>query len=143
MNLWLFTKKNLWSIMLVIFLIAVDLLTKYVFYNNWWLKNHDFIEPAMNMWISFSFDVPYALVIPLSFIVLFGFLYFYRYKIFSNIAIMLLVAGTVGNLYDRVVYDGVRDFLVMPNMFIFNIADVFLSLGILIAFAHVFFAKNK
>ena len=143
MNSSLFTKKNLQSILLAIFLVFIDLGTKYIFYNNQWGKNYSFIEPAMNMWISFSFDVPYILVIPLSFIVLFGFLYFYRYKIFSNIAIILLVAGTVGNLYDRVVYDGVRDFLVMPNMFIFNIADILLSLGILIAFAHIFFAKNK
>jgi lipoprotein signal peptidase len=48
------------------------------------------------------------------------------------------MAGTLGNMYDRIVYDGVRDFLVMPDMFIFNVADVLLTVGMLFAIYHMF-----
>jgi len=48
------------------------------------------------------------------------------------------MAGTLGNMYDRVIYGGVRDFLVMPGMFIFNVADILLSVGMIFALYHMF-----
>lgn len=51
---------------------------------------------------------------------------------FLCIALGLILAGTLGNLYDRVVFDGVRDFLHWYKWFdwpVFNIADVCLVCG--------------
>jgi signal peptidase II len=51
------------------------------------------------------------------------------------IALGLILAGTLGNLYDRIIFDGVRDFLhyVLEQPFkfpwVFNIADVCLVCG--------------
>ncbi len=136
-------KKVLTDVVYLIVLIIVDLVSKYLFYNQWIGKNSFWLEPAINMGVSFSFNVSYLLVIPLSLFVLVWFFYLYRYKSFPHISTILLAAWTVGNLYDRIVYDGVRDFLVMPQWFIFNIADVFLSTGMIIAFLYVFFSKTK
>jgi signal peptidase II len=62
-------------------------------------------------------------------------------------ALGLILAGTLGNLYDRLVFDGVRDFLhwhyqsyVWPT---FNLADCFLVCGAGLLLGHAFFAKEE
>jgi signal peptidase II len=134
-----------WIWLLSLFaLVSVDLASKYFFYDLEMWKHSYRLEPVMNIGISFSWSVPYRLVIPLSLVALGWFFYLYHYKLFSKIVILLLIAWTLGNLYDRILFGGVRDFLVLPDMFIFNIADVFLSVGMCIAIYHVLFVqKNK
>lgn len=67
------------------------------------------------------------------------------------LALGMILAGTLGNLYDRVVFSGVRDFLhcyyvaapdkihVWPD---FNIADCCLVTGATVLLVHSFFAKD-
>ncbi len=52
----------------------------------------------------------------------------------------LILAGTVGNCYDRLVHPGVRDFLYFEliNWPIFNFADSFLVCGALLLMLHAF-----
>ncbi len=63
------------------------------------------------------------------------------------LALGLILAGTLGNLYDRVVFGGVRDFLhcyygehVWPD---FNIADCCLVCGACTLLVHSFFVNEK
>lgn len=119
-------------------LLWIDLWTKYFFYNLGLYKELSLIEPAMNMGISFSWAVPYIIIIPLSLWALVWFSYLYHKRSFSKIVTLCLMAGTLGNMYDRVIYGGVRDFLVMPGMFIFNVADILLSVGMIFALYHMF-----
>ncbi len=56
-----------------------------------------------------------------------------------QIAIGLLIAGGIGNLYDRIVFGCVRDFLhPIPSIWpwVSNIADLFLLIGIGVLFFH-------
>ena len=51
---------------------------------------------------------------------------------FLCVSLGLILGGTFGNLYDRVVFDGVRDFLRWYKWFdwyVFNVADVCLVIG--------------
>lgn len=51
---------------------------------------------------------------------------------FLACALGMILAGTIGNLYDRVVFRGVRDFLHWYKWFdwpVFNVADMFLVCG--------------
>jgi lipoprotein signal peptidase len=130
---WMYMVPLLWLMVLL----WIDLWTKYLFYNLELYKDSYWIEPAMNLWISFSLQVPYIIVIPVSLIVLWVFFYLYHTKAFSKIVTLLLIAWTLGNFYDRFIYQWVRDFLVMPHMFIFNIADLFLTCGMLLALYHM------
>lgn len=118
-----------WLILLL--LLAADLLTKYIFFDKRYLADWFFIEPVLNRWISFSLAFPLDIVIILSLVALVVFVWMYYTKSLYMEAFILLVAGTIGNMYDRIVYDGVRDFLVLPEWFIFNLADVWLTLGML------------
>ena len=59
-------------------------------------------------------------------------------------ALGLILAGTIGNLYDRIVFHGVRDFLYWykwVNWPVFNVADCCLVVGAFLLLAQAFFAK--
>lgn len=133
----IYTFIVLWGILL-----AIDLVSKYYFFDQEYLSSYALIEPVMNFWISFSWNLSYAIVIPLTFIAIATFIHFYRKAYFSLFITMLLIVGTVGNLYDRIVYDGVRDFIVMFDWFVYNIADIYLSIAIVMVIYQFLFLKS-
>ena len=60
-----------------------------------------------------------------------------------SLALGLIMAGTLGNCYDRIVMHRVRDFLFFELIKwpIFNLADSCLVCGALVLMAHAFFAE--
>ncbi len=58
-------------------------------------------------------------------------------------ALALLVGGAIGNLYDRVLYGYVIDFLLFHfgkyDFPVFNVADVAIDLGVFLLFVDIFF----
>lgn len=136
-------RKKLCYWLIFLLLLLLDLWTKYLFYDLAIYKDSFFIEPIINMGISFSLDVSYFIVLPFSLLALFWFFYLYYYKSISLIITLLLVTGTLWNLYDRILYWGVRDFLVMPWLFVFNVADMFLTIGIILALIYIHNNNNN
>jgi lipoprotein signal peptidase len=59
-------------------------------------------------------------------------------------ALGLILAGTLGNLYDRLVFDGVRDFLYfhLINWPVFNLADCCLVCGAFLLLAQAFLGRH-
>lgn len=59
-------------------------------------------------------------------------------------ALGLILGGTVGNLYDRVVFHGVRDFLFFYKIDfpVFNVADSCLVCGAIMLVLHALFVKH-
>lgn len=55
----------------------------------------------------------------------------------------LLVAGPLGNGIDRIVHGEVVDWIPAPGDIVFNLADVFALLGILICLAAIFHRAKK
>jgi signal peptidase II len=65
----------------------------------------------------------------------------YRYitKQIQRYIIAVLIAGILGNAYDRVVFSGVRDFVDLGWFPVFNIADIAITVGaIAIILVHFF-----
>jgi signal peptidase II len=63
-----------------------------------------------------------------------------------HLALGLITAGALGNLYDRAVYHGVRDmlkFYVNWFPFIFNVADALLDIGVPLLIARWLFVKEE
>lgn len=63
-----------------------------------------------------------------------------------SVALGLILAGTLGNLYDRVVFGGVRDFLhwyYVVNWPVFNIADCCLVCGASLLLIQAFFLQSQ
>ena len=67
---------------------------------------------------------------------------------FGKILISLIIGGALGNFYDRINYFAVPDFVDFHinnfHWFTFNIADIFISIGIiLILFTEIIFKSKK
>ena len=62
--------------------------------------------------------------------------------------LMIILGGSLGNLFDRVYYRAVPDFIDLNyadyHWFIFNVADIFITIGILcLIFCELIFYKKK
>ena len=59
----------------------------------------------------------------------------------------IIVGGALGNFYDRVIFNAVPDFIDLHygnfHWFTFNLADIFITIGILIFIIKGNFVKNK
>ena len=58
----------------------------------------------------------------------------------------IIIGGAIGNFYDRLIYKAVPDFIDIHynnfHWFTFNVADIFITIGILIFILRSFFIKN-
>ena len=66
----------------------------------------------------------------------------------TRISLLLILGGAFGNLFDRLYYSAVPDFIDFYfkgfHWFIFNVADIFISFGILcLIFVELFFNKKE
>ena len=68
-------------------------------------------------------------------------------KGFYSYLIALIIGGSLGNLFDRIYYYAVPDFIDLHignyHWFIFNIADIFITLGIIGLVVSEFIKKEK
>ena len=67
---------------------------------------------------------------------------------FEKICFLMIIGGSLGNLFDRINYSSVIDFIDISinnfHWFIFNVADIFISLGVcLLVFLEFLNLKKK
>ena len=105
------------------------------------IKNFFGVRYATNTGTSFSLLQNHNLL--LIFITIFAvlamFVYFKKFKGYGFFAVVLITAGGIGNLLDRVFLGYVRDFIYIkfwPT--IFNFADVFLTVGVVLLIIYMF-----
>ena len=64
-----------------------------------------------------------------------------------KILFSMILGGSLGNLYDRIYYNSVPDFIDLNyngyHWFVFNVADIFISLGIIALIFLELFIKTK
>ena len=62
-------------------------------------------------------------------------------------SLIMIFGGAIGNLYDRIVFRAVPDFIDFHvgnfHWFIFNLADVFITLGVFFMILFEFAGNNK
>ena len=71
----------------------------------------------------------------------------YKSKGFERFSFMMIVGGSLGNIYDRVFYSAVPDFIDIHvnnfHWFIFNVADIFITLGVICLISIEIFSKKR
>lgn len=134
-------KENIKIVLLAWWLFVLDQLSKYIFYNQKYLASRTIFQPAFNTGVSRSVQIPQAITILIAFFALGAFVIAYQRKYFTWLVVAILLAGTLGNVVDRIILNGVRDFLYIGSRFpIFNLADVYLNIGVCIFIIPQFFA---
>ena len=155
-------KKHLVEFSIVIFIFLIDRISKLLIisspetYEQYGIS----ITPFLNfnlIWNEgiafglFSFDDKFYynfLTIFICFITIIIIWLMFRSEGFEKFSYLMIIGGSLGNIYDRIYYFAVPDFVDIHfnnyHWFIFNVADIFITLGILSLISlEIFKTKNK
>ena len=96
---------------------------------------------------SFNQDNLYNILTSIIVIIIFVILYYLSTaKGLKKYAFLMILGGAIGNLFDRIFYKAVPDFIDFHvgnfHWFIFNVADVFITLGVFFMILIEIFAKD-
>lgn len=65
----------------------------------------------------------------------------------SKYSLLMILGGALGNVYDRIMYNSVPDFIDFHinnfHWFVFNVADIFITVGVIIMIMTEFFNRKK
>ncbi len=135
-------KKRIYLVSFICF--VIDLVSKLFVLNNdkviTVIPNFFNIVLVKNTGAAFSsfegFTYVFVLMAVLVLVYLFKYVFSNTLSFLEELSYSLLIGGIVGNLFDRIVYHGVIDFLSF-NIFgydfpVFNMADVFICVGVLL-----------
>lgn len=147
------------DIFIILAILALDLGTKYIVQTNLDLhkqipivENFFYLTYAKNTgaaWSLFSGRVSILALTSLVGVGLFSFMYVKTPEKdnFGRICLAMMIAGAAGNLFDRVFFGYVRDFLdfyILGYDFpIFNVADMALCIGIGLLILQTIFKKEE
>ena len=158
----LFLKKTFIYFGIILLIFLVDRISKIYILSI--LENSGFVDININQFINFilvwnsgvgfglfSFEQSTIYNLITSIIILINLIIIYliiKTKDFSKYFYLIILGGSLGNLFDRIYYSSVPDFIDISykgyHWFVFNIADIFISLGIIcLIFAELLNYKKK
>ncbi len=152
------TKNNLYCFVVISIIFFLDRYTKLFILNNftentYYLNNYINLDLVWNTGIGFGLfssnsDIIYNLTSLLIIMVIICLIYFLiRSETYEKIIYSIIVGGALGNFYDRIFFKGVPDFIDLHyknfHWFTFNLADIFITLGIIAFLLKEFFKTNQ
>ena len=70
----------------------------------------------------------------------------FRSEGFEKLSYIMIIGGSFGNIFDRIIYSAVPDFIDIHinnfHWFIFNVADIFITIGIIFLISFEIFDKK-
>tara|TARA_Y100000389_G_scaffold31319_1_gene26526 strand:+ start:689 stop:1192 length:504 start_codon:yes stop_codon:yes gene_type:complete len=156
-----FTKNFYIEIIFIIFIFLFDRFSK-IYVINFYKKNNTselFESKFLNInliWNEgiafglFSFDKSnlYNILTLIIFLVIFTVLVMIiKSEGIKRYSLLMIFGGALGNFYDRVIYKAVPDFIDLHiaefHWFIFNVADIFITIGVIFMILYELFGNNK
>ena len=145
----LFFKKNFIYFAIILFIFLLDRISKLYILSI--LEDSGLVDININQFINFilvwnsgvgfglfSFEQSTIYNLITLIIILINLIIIYliiKTKDFSKYFYLIILGGSLGNLFDRIYYSSVPDFIDISykgyHWFVFNIADIFISLGII------------
>ena len=156
-----FFKKNIFDTLLIIIIFLADRLSKLWIVKN--LNTNKEFEIIFSPYLSFnliwnkgiafglfsfekisSYNFLTTLIVIITIIILYM---LFKTKGIEKYAFIMIFSGSLGNIFDRLYYSAVPDFIDIHyqnfHWFIFNVADIFITLGVLLLiFLELFLKKN-
>ena len=152
-------KRNIIIFIIIIFIFILDLLTKNYALDYLIINNSLLINDFLNFTLAFNHGAAFSFLseaggwqrwffIIFSFIVILIIAYITASDENSPyIAFSFVIGGALGNLYDRIVYMAVPDFIDLHfygfHWFVFNVADIFITVGVSCLILVELFINNK
>ena len=99
--------------------------------------------------LSFGNETFYNIIsILISIIIIILLILIFKAEKFKKYSYIIICGGALGNLFDRIIYKSVPDFIDFHydgfHWFIFNIADIFITLGVLcLIYDEIFLEKKR
>ena len=117
-------------------------LIKFININFIW--NEGIAFGLLNFGNQLFYDLISSLIAIISLVILFLTI---KNKNYSGYFFAMVLGGSIGNLYDRIKFSAVPDFIDLHynnfHWFIFNIADIFITLGVICLIYDEIFSQNK
>ena len=141
------TKNNLYCLIVILIIFFLDRYTKLLILDNfsentYYLNDYINLDLIWNIRIGFGFlsttsSIIYNLITVLILsIIVFLFISMIKAEYLDKIIYSTIIGGALGNFYDRVIFMAVPDFIDLHynnfHWFVFNVADIFISLGIIV-----------
>ena len=154
-------KKYFISFFIIILIFLIDRISKYLIINSaeTFGENGFSVTSFLNftlIWNEgiafglFSFDekLYYNLLTIFIIVVIFVIIWLMlKSKGFERFSFIMIIGGSLGNIFDRVFYSAVPDFIDIHinnfHWFIFNVADIFITLGIIFLICIEIFNNKK
>ena len=150
-------KENIFIFLIILFCVLLERYKKNEVIINFsenvfFINNFINIDLIWNTGIGFGFlstesSLIYNLVSALVGVVIVILCYFIIIsKVTDKLIYSIIIGGAIGNFYDRLIFNAVPDFIDLHydryHWFTFNVADIFITLGIIIFLTNEFL-KNK
>jgi len=154
-------KKSFWSFFVIISIFTIDRLSKIAIIKsseiygetNIFVSSFLSLNLIWNDGIAFGlfsfdkniyYDLLTATIILITTVVLWM---IFKTKKLEKFAFTMILGGSLGNIFDRLYYSSVPDFIDLHvnnfHWFIFNVADIFISLGVILLIYLEIFLKKK
>ena len=143
----LLKKENIINFIIILTVFSLDRISKFKVLNDfsdkdYFINNFLNIDLIWNIGIGFGFlsttsTIVYNLITVLILsIIVFLFISMIKAEYLDKIIYSTIIGGALGNFYDRVIFMAVPDFIDLHfnnfHWFVFNVADIFISLGIIV-----------
>ena len=154
-------KKNIASVIFVFIIFFLDRFSKFIILKlfqptgelNFSVTKFLDLNLVWNNGIAFglfSFDqnIYYNVITLIIILVTSAIIWFaFKSKGLEKISYLMIIGGSFGNIFDRLYYSSVIDFIDISynnfHWFIFNVADIFISLGVILLIALEFLKNEK
>ena len=151
-------KENFYFLIIILFIFSIDRYSKIKIINNFGDTSfyiNDFLnfDLLWNIGIGFGLlssnsSIFYNLISTIiAFVIIFLIIIGIKSDKFDKIAFSVIIGGALGNFYDRIYFKAVPDFIDLHykdfHWFTFNIADIFITIGVLCLITKGFFVKDK
>ena len=141
----LFVKENIYYLLLIIIIFLLDRFSKIKIISNfsdvtYYVNDYINLDLIWNIGIGFGLLSSDSVIIynSISFIICLVILFLFYIALVSDnydkFIYSIIIGGALGNFYDRITFSAVPDFIDLHfknfHWFTFNVADVFISMGI-------------